>query len=159
MDNYPYFNSGNRYYFTTQQGIIYTVEFYEAPELVHKDFAYLDIHSIVFFPNIDYSQRKANRNLNMDELVSATIIKIIEYFIADYDCPILFVCDADDIEAMARYRLFKSWYSCYERKNLLVQFREYRTETTYYTGIIYNRNDPFAKQILEMLENPDILDK
>jgi len=92
-------------------------------------------------------------------LVSPTIIKIIEYFIAEYDCPILFVCDADDIEDMVRYRLFKSWYSCYERNDLLVQFREYLTETTYYTGIIYNRNDPFEKQILEMLENPDILHK
>ena len=65
------------------------------------------MHSVLFYPD-------KNAGSGQVDMIRETIINIIFYFLAENECPILFICDSNEIEALARCRLFQSWHRYYK---------------------------------------------
>jgi hypothetical protein len=92
------------FYFSTQNGITYSVSF----ELVdfnsfkRQDFYLLNINIENYQGFIPY-----------DRDVAKTIVKIINNFITSNDCFCVFTCDTSDGRQLARFRKFDFWYHKY----------------------------------------------
>jgi hypothetical protein len=69
-----------------------------------------------------------DRSKGVDLRIHPTILKAIEIFVSDFNCPVLYVCDTEDSRHRCRSRLFARWFGLVDQKiyrHKSVEFQEF----------------------------------
>jgi len=96
----------------------------------------------------------------LDIKVKETVQEILKEFFKNKENCITYVCDNSDSQELARYRKFNFWFEDSDFSSNLIKLKnelKVDDETTYYTSLIYHKNnstyDILKLSYMELIEN------
>lgn len=147
---YSIWRQGKRYYFKTDNDIIYMVSF-DKEEAFQEDKAY-------WFNLSNTSDRKSPR----DHKIRETIFALLEDFFNENPDILLYICDTIDNQQAQRERLFLSWFNRYGKGRFtIITAKVSSGDEDEYVAMILQNNHPhydaithqFKKEIAMFKEN------
>lgn len=149
--NYSYSEEESCYFFETELGESYKVSFSENHTL--SDMSDLNLPQ-AYSINID--RLGVNEKSKKDLKIGFTVSHIFNVFFENRSNIVLFVCSQDNKQALCRYRKFNGWYSLSERKDEFIK-KDFITpggseEETFYTSIVYHKDNPSREEINTAIE-------
>lgn len=147
---YSIWRQDKRYYFKTDNDIIYMVSF-DKEEAFQEDKAY-------WFNLSNTSDRKSPR----DHKIRETIFALLEDFFNENPDILLYICDTIDNQQAQRERLFLSWFNRYGKGRFtIITAKVSSGDEDEYVAMILQNNHPhydaiihqFKKEIAMFKEN------
>jgi hypothetical protein len=136
----------NAYFFQTQQGVIYEVQFTPSGYLF-PNLPFLDAE--VFEFSITIADNQSGRNPTSDPRMPATIAEVFRQFFTSVQQVIVYICDSSDARQRVRYRKFNNWFTYYKAEAFLKIDRNFTDNgTTVYTSLIIHEQHPHIVEIL-----------
>lgn len=110
IGDYPFYLVDDSYYFVTDDGRSYSMDFIEQPFFSEEKYAYAATTYEVFL-----RLEKAPPAYSTDIKIGATVTAIIKDFVSkDYRRVVFFTCDTNDGRQFARFRKFSFWFAEFE---------------------------------------------
>ena len=138
-------DNNGAYSFITEAKVVYKLVFTELLDQNLPPNYCGKVFDFSFYPN------EKNK---YDQKVSNTINYIIKEVFKNIHNILIFICDTSDNRHHARLRLFINWFrnnnNCdYEMDEVQIS----NDETSYHYHIIYNKNNKYSEEIIEVIKN------
>jgi len=154
LDSFPIRTlDGFDFFFTVSKGFIYNVEFSNANYLLDSSTSDISLYDIGFNRDIEPGLRKQDILSNLvNSRIRFTICKIIDQFISQKQCSLVFICDSTDKLDRSRYINFQKWDEEYKTsyETIWKVIEDVDSSIVFYVGAIAFNNNHYKFLSKEM---------
>lgn len=133
--------------FTTDLGLVYTVEFFDYSMMFPRGFNSGNIFSFNFF----CINKNNYTNLPKDERIKITILSCLATFFENIENVAITICDSLDNKEVGRYKLFNKWFL--ELKEVMIEKYDCIATTEdieIYNSLLIHKYNPYKNKIIKL---------